>query len=150
MIGHAQSSHVADDRFCPIIGCCAFAGLDGDSSDPTVTPQNAAWGHGIPFVFQWFDHEVTPVAPRNSKRLYGKHRAATALPLGRLHVSGSNIGKLGSLGSPLFATDHRFPPIMGPFQPAPHAGNADPERMLLRENFESKGRKVSTYDPFQH
>ncbi len=115
MIGHDQSSPATDHRFCPIIGCSASAGLDGDPSDPTVTPSGMKWGHGIIYAFQWLDHEVTPVTPQNTKRLYGKHKAATALPLGRLHVSGGNIGKvgsLGSLGSPLVAADHRLQPII--------------------------------------
>lgn len=148
MIGHDQSSPATDHRFCPIIGCSASAGLDGDPSDPMVTPSGMMWGHGIIYAFQWLDYEVTPVTQQNTKRLYGKHRAATALPLGRLHVSGGNIGKvgsLGSLGSPLVAADHRFPPIWnGSFPWGTRRGDTDPQKNSLYKNFRIVGQHNAT------
>ena len=138
MIGHDQSSPATDHSFCPIIGCSASAGLDGDPSDPMVTSSGMMWGHEIIYAFQLVDHEVTPVTPQNTKRLYGKDRAATALPLGRLHVSGSNVGKLGSLGSlgsPLVAADHRFPPIWnGSFPRGGTRGDSEPRKNALCRN----------------
>lgn len=149
MMRHVQSSPATDHRFCPIIGCSSFAGLNGEPSEPSVNPATGAWVHGFSVRFHAFMPFVNPVNPQSTKRPYGKHKAATALPLGRPHVSGSNIGKvgsLGSLGSPLGAADHRPEAIMGPFLGAAPAGTPTPEKTLLTNFFDSQGRKVSIYE----
>uniref|UniRef100_UPI00404850E7 hypothetical protein n=1 Tax=Yoonia sp. TaxID=2212373 RepID=UPI00404850E7 len=151
MMRHDQSSPATDHRVCPIIGCSSFAGINGEPSEPSVNPATGAWVHSFSLRFHVVMPLVNPVNPQSTKRPYGKHKAATALPLGRLHVSRSNIGKvgsLGSLGSPLGAADHRPQAIMGPSLGAAPAGTPNPEETRFAEKFQWQGRKVSINDLF--
>lgn len=138
MMAHVQSSPATDHRFCPIMGFSAVAGLPCDPSDPTVTPEPGAWGHGFLLLFQWVAAPVTPVTPYSTKKTCGKQALATGqLPDGA-HAGWANIGNLGSLGSlgsqvgcqrssPLF-DDGSFP--MGPGR-----GDTDPRKNTLYKNF---------------
>lgn len=135
MMAHAQSSPATDHRFCPIMGCSAVAGLPCDPSDPSVTPEPGAWGHGFLLLFQWVAAPVTPVTPYSTKETCGKQALATGQLRDGAHTGWANIGNLGSLGSQVGC--QRSSPLSddGSFPRGTGRGDSDPRKKTSRQKF---------------
>lgn len=146
MMAHVQSSPATDHRFSPIMGCSVFRCATNDPNDPTMTPEQGAWGHSFLLPFQWVVADMTPMTPYSTEKTCGKQ----ALAKGQLHggqAGWANIGNLGSCGvmgswlgckrsSPLF-DDGSFP--MGPGR-----GDTDPRKKPLDKNFRIVGPRNVT------